>query len=61
MKCSRCDLEMTCYVSSLTGGQLKERRLYFACQCGMIAARNEEQGLNDAPRSADSELDEKTR
>jgi hypothetical protein len=48
MKCPRCDQEMVCYVSSPVEGQGTERRLYFACRCGMMAARNEEQGFDEA-------------
>jgi hypothetical protein len=49
MKCPRCNDEMICYVSSPTGWEVKERRLYFSCRCGMVAARNEEQ--SDAARA----------
>jgi len=55
MKCPRCEQEMICYVSSPTGLREGGRRLYFTCQCGMIAARNEEQGQNDADSEPDKE------
>ena len=48
MKCPRCDQQMVCYVSSPAGWQVNERRFYFSCRCGMIAARSGEQGLDDA-------------
>jgi hypothetical protein len=47
MKCARCGQDMLCYVSSRVGGHVKQRRLYFSCKCGMIAAHNEEQGPAD--------------
>lgn len=61
MKCPRCDQEMVCYVSSPLGWQVKERRLYFACRCGMIAARSEEHGLDDAVIKDDGERDREMR
>ena len=61
MKCPRCGLEMICYVSSPGGYQVQQRRLYFSCQCGMIAARSEEQGLDDAPVSDEGAADRQTR
>jgi hypothetical protein len=40
---------MICYVSSPVGSQARQRRLYFSCQCGIVAARNEEQRSGDVP------------
>jgi hypothetical protein len=48
MKCPRCGLEMVCYVSSPVVTQRQQRRLYFSCPCGMIAARNEDETMDDA-------------
>ena len=41
MTCPRCAREMTAYVSCPIPRSSGERRIYFACQCGQIAARNE--------------------
>ena len=55
MKCPRCNRDMVCYVSSPVVGHEKARRLYFSCQCGMVAARNEEEHVT-APDQTDDEL-----
>ncbi len=44
-KCPRCGGAMVCYVSSPIAPGRIERRLYYSCQCGMIAAVNEEDVL----------------
>ena len=42
-QCPRCGgALMVCYVSSPIAEGRIERRLYFSCKCGMIAARNED-------------------
>ena len=41
MNCPRCGREMTAYVSCPISRSSGERRIYFACRCGQIAARNE--------------------
>jgi len=41
MKCPRCAEEMVAYVSVPIDKHGTERRLYFSCECGMLAARNE--------------------
>ena len=41
MKCPRCGDKMEAYVSSSRPESNTERRLYFVCRCGAIAARNE--------------------
>ena len=41
-QCPRCGGAMVCYVSSPVAFGMIERRLYFSCACGMIAAHNEE-------------------
>lgn len=61
MKCPRCDQEMVCYVSSPAGWRVKERRLYFSCRCGIIAARSEERGLDDTLVTDESGPDTKVR
>ena len=40
---------MVCYVSSPVAFGMIERRLYFSCACGMIAARNEEDVVISPP------------
>jgi hypothetical protein len=50
---------MTCYISSPVGWQVKARRLYFSCKCGMIAARNEEGPLGEPDHADESEQVEK--
>jgi hypothetical protein len=47
---------MVCYVSSPIAWGAIERRLYFSCTCGVIAAVNEEDVFDPPPRIEDETL-----
>jgi hypothetical protein len=41
MRCPHCAEEMVAYVSVPIDKHPTERRIYFSCRCGQLAARNE--------------------
>jgi hypothetical protein len=52
---------MVAYVSAPIATHPTERRLYFSCRCGMIAARNENESdgvVDTTPLDSDWQFDE---